>query len=66
LSETYNQVGHYAGEVKDIIISRARSIVSEIAVPKTRTFSCSFVTLCYKVVGFAFFVYVYTVFIFAT
>jgi len=36
---------HYAGEVKDIIIGRL-AVVSSIAVPKIRAFSCGLMTLC--------------------
>jgi len=35
--------GHYAGEAKDIIIGRL-PVVSQIAVPKIRAFSCGLMT----------------------
>ena len=40
----FTRYGDYAGEVEDIIIGRL-AVVSEIAVPKIREFSCGLITL---------------------
>ena len=37
----FTRYGHCAGEVGEIIVAR-HAVVSEIAVPKIRAFSCSF------------------------
>ena len=41
----FTRYGHYAGEMEDIIIG-GLAVVSEIAVPKIRAFSCGLMTLC--------------------
>jgi len=41
----FTRYGHYAGEVEDIIVGRF-AVVSEIAVPKIRAFTCGLMTLC--------------------
>jgi len=40
----FTRYEHYAGEVEDIIIGRL-AVVSYIAVPKIRAFSCGLMTL---------------------
>jgi len=39
--------GHYAGEVKDIIIGRL-AVISQIVVPKIRAFSCGLMSYVKK------------------
>jgi len=41
----FTKYGIYTGELEDIVIGRL-AVVSEIAVPKIRAFSCSLMTLC--------------------
>ena len=41
----FTRYGHYAGEVEDIIVGRL-AVVSEIAAPKIRAFTCGLMTLC--------------------
>ena len=41
----FTRYGHYAGEVGDIITGRL-AVISLIAVPKIRAFSCGLMTLC--------------------
>jgi len=41
----FTRYGHYTGKVEELIVARLAKIVSKIAMPKIRAFSCGLMTL---------------------